>query len=90
MPNQNGDGGAELHDWLQTHSKTIPSDLPRVREILPRFPREKLDGMTLEEYAWRYGRELCYWLEFKSESSSVSGGFPSRVGCLVERREMAL
>lgn len=59
----------KLKEWLKTNSETIPRDLLELREeFVKRFPKDRLQDMTLEDYAQGLpGRDgFCNWLEFKT------------------------
>lgn len=73
-----------LSEWLQSNPKTIPAELEALRQaFVARFPRERLEQFTLEEYALGQGSKdsFCYWLEYKTaEYGGVGGGAVSKWG----------
>jgi 5-methylcytosine-specific restriction protein B len=73
-----------LSEWLQSNPKTIPAELEALRQaFVARFPRERLEQLTLEEYALGQGSKdsFCYWLEYKTaEYGSVKGGSVAKWG----------
>lgn len=79
-----GDWREKLDEWLLANQPTIPEDLRRLREeFARRFPKEKLDNMTLEQYA--LGHEgsrdsFCYWIERETKRLGHMGGFVSKFG----------
>ncbi len=49
-------------------------------EFLRKFPRTKLESLTLEEYAIGNDDSFCYWLEFKNVLFGIGGGNSSKFG----------
>lgn len=79
------DWRTSLQDWLKNNPTTIPAEMEKLRqEFVLRFPKEKLDELTLDQYA--LGKEtskdsFCYWLEFKTDKlGSIRGGTSSKFG----------
>ncbi len=82
----------KLADWLRTNPRTMPAEVAELRRaFVERFPKERLDAMTLREYA--LGHEgtkdsFCYWLEWKTEQlGSVKGGSVSKFGVWWSQKE---
>jgi len=52
-----------------------------------RFPKERLDEMTLEEYAVGLGsrESFCYWLEFGTKKLGHMAGYASKFGVRYEK-----
>lgn len=74
-----------LNEWLQNNPKVIPPDLEVLRQqFITRFPRERLQQLTLEEYALGhddYKDSFCYWLEWETvKLGSVRGGTSAKWG----------
>lgn len=74
-----------LSEWLQNNPKNIPADLEALRQsFVARFPRERLEQMTLEDYALghdNYKDSFCYWLEWETaDLGSVRGGSSAKWG----------
>lgn len=81
----------KLSEWLETNPRTMPEDLRQLREeFVRRFPREGLNGLTLEQYA--LGHEgsrdgFCYWLEFKTKRLGHMGGDARKFGVWWDKNE---
>jgi MoxR-like ATPase len=76
---------AKLRQWLRDNPQTMPEELQQLRrEFIQRFPSQKLEEITLEEYALghdAYRDSFCYWLEYKLEDlGSIKGGSVTKFG----------
>lgn len=74
----------KLTEWLQSNPKRMPADLARLREeFVSRFPKERLDELTLEQYALgvdNYRDSFCYWLEFGTKKLGHIAGTAKKFG----------
>lgn len=81
----------KLTEWLATNPRTTPEDLRQLRdEFVRRFPKERLNELTLEQYA--LGHEgsrdgFCYWLEFKTKRLGHMGGDARKFGVWWDKSE---
>lgn len=83
--NQPLDWRLALQEWQKDNPRTIPPDLEQIRqEFLRRFPRERLEELTLRDYALGHDDfkdSFCYWLEWETERlGSVRGGSSAKWG----------
>ena len=76
------DWRVELEQWLQSNPKTIPPHLATLRqEFVDRFPMDKLDDLSPENYAIGKPDSFCWWIEFKTDAlGGVAGGASQKWG----------
>jgi hypothetical protein len=74
----------KLKEWLQSNPKRMPAELAQLREeFVRRFPKERLDELTLERYALGVDNlrdSFCYWLEFGTKKLGHLGGTSQKFG----------
>lgn len=74
----------KLKQWLQSNPKRIPAEKEQLRaEFVRRFPKEKLNELTLEEYALgtdNYRDSFCYWVEFGTKKLGHIAGTAAKFG----------
>jgi 5-methylcytosine-specific restriction protein B len=74
----------KLKGWLQSNPKQMPAELQQLREEFVRhFPKERLDELTLEQYALgvdNFRNSFCYWLEFGTKKLGHMGGNSKKFG----------
>lgn len=74
----------KLTEWLQSNPKRMIRDLEQLREeFVQRFPKERLNELTLEQYALGTdaSREsFCYWVEFGTKKLGHIGGTAAKFG----------
>ncbi|MEB3120065.1 MAG: EVE domain-containing protein [Snowella sp.] len=75
-----------LQEWRKNNSIITPPNLAKIRdEFNQRFPKEKLDQLTLEDYALGnpdiHPHSFCQFIEFEAkELGSIAGGSASKHG----------
>jgi hypothetical protein len=74
----------KLKEWLQSNPKRMPAELAQLREeFARRFPKERLNELTLEQYALgvdNFRDGFCYWLEFGTRKLGSLGGTAKKFG----------
>ncbi len=74
----------KLKEWLQSNPKRMSADLEQLREeFVRRFPKERLNELTLEQYALgtdNYRDSFCYWVEFGTKKLGHIGGTAAKFG----------
>ncbi|HEV7858741.1 MAG TPA: AAA family ATPase [Pyrinomonadaceae bacterium] len=81
----------KLKEWLQSNPERMPAELAQLREeFVRRFPKERLDELTLEQYALgvdNYRDSFCYWLEFGTKELGHMGGTAKKFGVWKGKQE---
>jgi hypothetical protein len=75
----------KLKEWLHSnHPKRMPAELAHLREeFVRRFPKERLNELTLEQYALgvdNYRDSFSYWLEFGTKKLGHIAGTAMKFG----------